>query len=131
VEGHEVLVGKGSRADAFFCEDALQARRDNICSTVNAKGMLIMAKPLRPITRDDLRGQPGLSRAASNALVAQQPPTVMKALVMHGVGRNPYKPLVSTTITELLISPFSTLPSGILISPSHTRHLRLRLRFQS
>ena len=98
MEGHEVLVGKGSRADAFFCEDALQARRDNICSTVNAKGMLIMAKPLRPITLDDLRGQPGLSRAASNALVAQQPPTVMKALVMHGVGRKTTKRLLALGI---------------------------------
>ena len=43
-------------------------------------------KPLRPITHDDLRGQPGLSRAAINALVAQQPETVLKARMMHGVG---------------------------------------------
>jgi len=73
-------------------------RRDDICSTVNAKGMLILAKPLRPITLDDLRGQPGLSRAASNALVAQQPPTVMKALVMHGVGRKTTKRLLALGI---------------------------------
>jgi hypothetical protein len=60
--------------------------------------MLIMAKPLRPITLDDLRGQPGLSRAASNALVAQQPPTVMNALVMHGVGRKTTKRLLALGI---------------------------------
>ena len=73
-------------------------RRDDICSTVNAKGKLILAKPLRPITLDDLRGQPGLSCAASNALVAQQPPTVMKALVMHGVGRKTTKRLLALGI---------------------------------
>jgi tRNA U34 5-carboxymethylaminomethyl modifying enzyme MnmG/GidA len=44
-------------------------------------------KPLRPITYDDLRGQPGLSRAAIDSLVEQQPATVMQALRMHGVGR--------------------------------------------
>ena len=43
-------------------------------------------KPLRPITYDDLRGQPGLSRAAIDSLVKQQPATVMQALRMHGVG---------------------------------------------
>ena len=55
-------------------------------------------KPLRPITLDDLRGQPGFSRAASNALVAPQPPTVMKALVMHGVGLKTTKRLLGRLI---------------------------------
>jgi hypothetical protein len=44
-------------------------------------------KPLRPITYDDLRGQPGLSRAAIDSLVEQQPATVIQALPMHEVGR--------------------------------------------
>ena len=43
--------------------------------------------PLRPITHDDLHGQPGLSRAAIDSLVEQQPATVMQAVRMHGVGR--------------------------------------------
>ena len=43
-------------------------------------------KPLRRIAYDDLRGQPGLSRAAIDSLVEQQPATVMQALRMHGVG---------------------------------------------
>ncbi len=62
-------------------------------------------KPLRPITLDDLRGQPGLSRAASDALVAQQPQTVMKALVMHGVGRK--------TTQRLLALGLLTDPEGV------------------
>jgi nucleotidyltransferase/DNA polymerase involved in DNA repair len=44
-------------------------------------------KPLRRIADDDLRGQPGLSRAAIDSLVEQQPATVMQALRIHGVGR--------------------------------------------
>ena len=44
-------------------------------------------KPLRPITYDDLRGQPGISLAAIDSLVEQQPATVMEAIRMHGVGR--------------------------------------------
>lgn len=79
--------------------------RDKICSNVYPKGMLIMAEPLRPITLDDLRGQPGLSRAASDALVAQQPRTVMKALVMHGVGRK--------TTQRLLALGLLTDPEGV------------------
>ena len=70
-----------------------------ICAQgVNAKGMLIMMKPLRPITLDDLRGQPGLSRAASDALVALQPRTVLKALLMGGVGRKTTKRLLALGI---------------------------------
>ena len=57
-----------------------------------------MTKPLRPITLDDLRGQPGLSRAASDALVALQPRTVLKALLMHGVGRKTTKRLLALGI---------------------------------
>jgi len=57
--------------------------------------MLMTMKPLRPITLDDLLGQPGLSRAAIDALVALQPPTVLKALLMHGVGRKTTKRLLA------------------------------------
>jgi hypothetical protein len=48
----------------------------------------------RPLSRDDLRGQPGLSRAACNALVALQPATVLMALGIHGVGRKTTKRLL-------------------------------------
>ena len=91
------------------------ARRDNIRSTVNAKGMLIMTDPVRPITLDDLRGQPGLSRAASDALVAQQPPTVLKALVMHGVGRK--------TTQRLLALGLLTDPEGVQTRSDNIRRV--------
>lgn len=51
-------------------------------------------KPLRPITPNDLRGQPGLSRGAIAALVELQPPTVLQALRTHGVGRKTTKRLL-------------------------------------
>jgi len=41
----------------------------------------------RPIVAEDLRGQPGLSRAALAAIVARQPATVCEALAIRGVGR--------------------------------------------
>ncbi len=41
----------------------------------------------KPITLDDLRGQPGFSQAAIDALVALQPETVLRALRIRGVGR--------------------------------------------
>jgi hypothetical protein len=49
----------------------------------------------RYITPDDLRGLPGLSRAACDALVALQPTTVQKALRLHGVGRKTTKRLLA------------------------------------
>jgi hypothetical protein len=64
-----------------------------------------MMKPLRPITLDDLRGQPGLSRSASDALVALQPPTVLKAIFIRGVGRG--------TTRRLLALGLLTDPEGI------------------
>jgi hypothetical protein len=77
-----------------------------ICAQrVNAKGMLKMMRPLRPITLDDLRGQPGLSRAASDALVALQPPTVLKAIFIRGVGRK--------TTRRLLALGLLTDPEGV------------------
>jgi hypothetical protein len=41
----------------------------------------------RLLTVDDLRGQPGLSRAACAHLVRAQPATVREALRVRGVGR--------------------------------------------
>jgi hypothetical protein len=73
-------------------------------------------KPLRPITRDDLRGQPGLSRAASDALLAQQPRTVMQALVMHGVGRK--------TTRRLLALGLLTDPEGVQMRSVTLEELR-------
>jgi hypothetical protein len=56
----------------------------------------------RPLSRDDVRGQLGLSRAACNALVALQPATVLMALGIHGVGRKTTKRLLAL---GLLIDP--------------------------
>jgi hypothetical protein len=77
-------------------------------------------KPLRPITLDDLLGQPGLSRAASDALVAQQPRTVMQALVMHGVGRK--------TTRRLLALGLLTDPEGVQTRPMTLEELRATRR---
>ena len=77
-------------------------------------------KPLRPITLDDLRGQPGLSRAASDALVAQQPRTVMQALVMYGVGRK--------TTRRLLALGLLTDPEGVQTRPMTLEELRATRR---
>ena len=82
------------RQDAMIC-----AQR------VNSKGMLTMIKPLRPITLDDLRGQPGLSRAAIDALVTLQPATVLKAIFIPGVGRK--------TTRRLLALGLLTDPEGV------------------
>jgi tetratricopeptide (TPR) repeat protein len=48
----------------------------------------------RSITPDDLRCQPGLSQAARDRLLAEQPTTVLKALGIHGVGRKTTKRLL-------------------------------------
>jgi uroporphyrinogen-III synthase len=49
----------------------------------------------RLISEEDLRGQPGLSRVASLALVAAQPHTVLEALRIIGVGRKTTKRLLA------------------------------------
>jgi hypothetical protein len=49
----------------------------------------------RPLSTDDLRGQPGLSRTARDALVVLQPATVVMALGIHGVGRKTTKRLLA------------------------------------
>jgi hypothetical protein len=52
-------------------------------------------KTLSALTRDNLRGQPGLSRAACDALLELQPATVLRALRIHGVGRKSTKRLLA------------------------------------
>ena len=42
-----------------------------------------------------LQGQPGLSRAARDALLQRQPATVAEALRIHGVGRKTTKRLLA------------------------------------
>jgi len=49
----------------------------------------------KSITTDALRGQPGLSRAACDALLALEPATVLMALRIHGVGRKTTRRLLS------------------------------------
>ena len=49
----------------------------------------------RPISANALRGQPGLSHAACDRLVAVQPMTVLKALGIPGVGRKTTKRLLT------------------------------------
>ena len=51
-------------------------------------------KGRRRIREDDLRAQPGLSRAATEALVAAQPATVREALKIPGVGRKTTRRLI-------------------------------------
>lgn len=48
----------------------------------------------RPITHDDLRGLPGLRRAAAEAIVAAQPRTVLELLRLGHVGRKTAKVLL-------------------------------------
>jgi hypothetical protein len=55
--------------------------------------MATTMKALRALTLDDVRGQPGLSRAACDALVASQPGTILQALRLRGVGRKTTKRL--------------------------------------
>jgi len=59
----------------------------------------------KALTRDDLYGHPGLSRAACDALLAQQPSTVLQALRIHGVGRK--------TTNRLLALGLLTDPEGL------------------
>jgi hypothetical protein len=49
----------------------------------------------RYITPEDLRGQPGLSHAACDALVALQPTTVRRVLRIHGVSDKTTKRLLA------------------------------------
>ena len=63
--------------------------------------MPIAMKTRRALTWDDLRGQPGLSRAACDALLALQPTTVLRALRIRGVGRKTTKrPLALGLLTD-------------------------------
>jgi hypothetical protein len=67
--------------------------------------MPIAMKTRRSLTLDDLLGEPGLSRAACDALVALQPATVLQALRIHGVGRK--------TTRRLLGLGLLTDPEGV------------------
>ncbi len=49
----------------------------------------------RALTLNDLPGQPGLSRAARDSVLRQQPTTVLQALRIHGVGRCTTKRLLT------------------------------------
>ncbi len=49
----------------------------------------------RVLILNDLRGQPGLSRAARDRVLRQQPTTVQQALRIHGVGRRTTKRLLA------------------------------------
>jgi hypothetical protein len=67
--------------------------------------MAIALKTPRALTLDDLRGQPGLSRAACDALLALQPRTLLQALRIRGVGRK--------TAHRLLALGLLTDPEGL------------------
>lgn len=54
-----------------------------------------ISRATRPLTANDLRGQPGLSQAAMDALVTSQPTTVLQALLLKGVGRKTTKRLLA------------------------------------
>lgn len=71
----------------------------------------------RPLlTADQLRGQPGLSRAAGDALLDLQPTTVLEALRVHGVGRK--------TTARLLALGLLTDPEGVQYRPRTAEALR-------
>jgi hypothetical protein len=59
----------------------------------------------RPIIADDLRGLPGLRRAAIDAIVATQPATVLDTLRIRDVGRK--------TTQALLDAGLITDPEGV------------------
>jgi len=67
--------------------------------------MTTETKTRKALTRDDLYGYPGLSRAACDALLAQQPSTVLQALRIHGIGRK--------TTNRLLALGLLTDPEGL------------------
>lgn len=67
--------------------------------------MTAATKIPRTITLDDLRGQPGLSRAACDALLKLQPATILQALRIRGVGRK--------TTRRLLALGLLTDPEGL------------------
>ena len=58
----------------------------------------------RVICRDDLKGLPGLRRAAVDAILALQPRTVLEALLIPGVARKTTRFLLEN---ELLVDPQS------------------------
>ena len=67
--------------------------------------MTTETKIRRALTRDDLYGYLGLSRAACDALLAQQPSTVLQALRIQGVRRK--------TTNRLLTLGLLTDPEGL------------------
>jgi hypothetical protein len=66
--------------------------------TIAAEGKI--SRATRPLTASDLRGQPGLSQAAIDALLALQPTTVLEALDVKGVGRKTTKRLLALGLLE-------------------------------
>ncbi len=78
--------------------------------------MPIAMKTRRALTWDDLRGQPGLSRAACDALLALQPTTVLRALRIRGVGRK--------TTKRLLALGLLTDPEGVQTRARTAEELR-------
>jgi tetratricopeptide (TPR) repeat protein len=71
-----------ARENLRICKDRQKENSPSGCGNGEA-----VATTGRSITVDDLLGQPGLSQAAISRLVKAQPPTVLKAISIHGVGR--------------------------------------------
>ncbi len=76
----------------------------------------MVVKTRSALTLHDLRGQPGLSHAAVDALLALQPTTVLQALRLHGVGRK--------TTNRLLALGLLTDPEGLQTRALTTEDLR-------
>jgi hypothetical protein len=72
---------------------------------LSQKRIKIATNRLGTITLDDLRGEQGLSHAASQSLVELQPTTILQALRIHGVGRK--------TATRLFALGLLTDPEGL------------------
>lgn len=67
------------------------------------------------LTASHLQGQPGLSKAARDALLNLQPSTVLKALRVRGVGRK--------TTARLLALGLLTDPEGVQCRPRTAEEL--------
>jgi len=59
-----------------------------------------ISRGTRPLNASDLRGQPGLSQAAIDALLTLQPATVLEALHVKGVGPKTTKRLLALGLLE-------------------------------
>jgi len=86
-----------ARENLRICEERQKKSLPSVFEEESA-----VARTAKSITADDLRGLPGLTRAACNDLLARQPTTVREALRIHGIGRKTTRILLAL---GLIIDP--------------------------